>query len=160
MERTWNVSCSGYDHNLVGARVKSYGKLFRAETFEFRDLKNVTEADFAEAWEQGVPDHIFEEREDPSEALRIWEHKVHLALEAVAPLRRVTTKPKHNAWLTKELKELCDERDLRKKEANLWGTPEAITRYKQFRNHVTNTLKKARFEWRKNHLTIDDSKKW
>ena len=44
-----------------------------------------------------------------------------MALEAVGPLKRVTTKPKHNAWLTKEMKELCDKRYLRKKEADLWG---------------------------------------
>mgnify|MGYP007045166161 CR=1 FL=1 len=48
-ERTWNQNCSGYDHNLVGVRIKSHGTIFRAETFEYRDLKNVSEETFAEA---------------------------------------------------------------------------------------------------------------
>ena len=77
-ERTWNESFSGYDHNLVGVRVKTKGKIFKSETFEFRNLDPVTVEDFREAWEQGNPDDIFLERRDVSEALRIWEHKVHL----------------------------------------------------------------------------------
>ena len=159
-ERTWNTNISGGDHNLVGVRIKSRGVIFRAETFEFRDLKTVTEADFAEAWEEGNPSDIFEETNDPSEAVRIWEHKMHLALEKVAPLRRITTRPKHNKWLTKELKEMCDQRDLMRREAKLWKTPESISRYKTYRNLVTNRLKKAKFDWRRDHLTVDDSKKW
>ena len=159
-ERTWNQNCSGYDHNLVGVRIKSQGTIFRAETFEYRDLATVTEADFAEAWERGRPSDIFEEREDPSEALRIWEHKLHLALEDVAPLKRVTTRPKRNPWMTKELRDMCEERDLMRKEAGLWRTREAKTRYREFRNKVTYALKKARFDWRRDHLTVEDSKKW
>ena len=158
-ERTWNTNITGSDHNLVGVRVKARGVIFRAETFEFRDLKTVTEEMFAEAWREGRPSDIFDE-EDPSEAVKIWEHKMHLALEKVAPLRRITTRPRHNKWLTKELREMCDQRDLMRREAKLWRTPESITRYKTFRNYVTNALKKAKFDWRRDHLTVEDSKKW
>ena len=158
-ERTWNQNCSGYDHNLVGVRIKSQGKIFRAETFEYRDLKNVTVKAFEEAWNKFSPEDIFNEK-DPSEAVRIWEHKVHLTLEEVAPLKRVTTKPKNNPWMTRELMKLCDQRDLMRKEAYLYKTPEAINRYKRFRNLVTGKLNKARFDWRREHLTISDSRKW
>ena len=75
----------------------------------------MTTDEMKEAWESGYPSDIYAEK-DPSEALRIWEHKVHLALEIVAPMQQVTTKAKHNPWFTTELKELCDERDRRKKE--------------------------------------------
>ena len=158
--RVWNEGCSGYDHNLVGVRFKARGVVFKQETFEYRDLKTVTAEQFKEAWEETNPSDIFEEKEDVSEAVKIWEHKMAVALEAVAPLQRVITKPKNNPWVTKELKELCKERDLRKKEADLWGTREAKSRYRKYRNYVTNTLKKARFEWTRDHLTTDDSKKW
>ena len=77
----------------------------------------------------------------------------------VAPKQQITTRSKHNPWLTKELRVKCDERDLMKKEAELYNTKEAIIRYKQFRNIVTNQLKKARFDWRREHLTVQDSKK-
>ena len=159
-ERVWNEQRSGYDHNLVGVRFKARGVIFKAETFEYRNLANVTSEQFHAAWLDTNPGEIFEERDDPSEAVSIWEHKMHVTLEAVAPLMRITTKPKANAWFTKEHKELCDERDIRKKEADLWGTSEAKNRYKTFRNHVTKVLKKAKFEWIRDHLSIDDSKKW
>ena len=158
--RTWNVGMSGYDHNLVGVRYKASGSIFKSETFEYRDLARVTPEDFQAAWDSTSPEDIYNEKEDPSEAVSIWEHKMAVALEQVAPLQRVTTKPRSNAWFTKEHKKLCDERDLRKKEADLWGTREAKNRYKVFRNQVTSTLKKARFEWKRDHLTVDDSKKW
>ena len=74
-------------------------------------------------------------------------------------MQQVTTKAKHNPWLTKELKELCDERDRRKKESNLYNTREAENRYKKFRNYVTNRLSKARFDWKHDNLTVQDSKK-
>ena len=47
-----------------------------------------------------------------------------------------------------------------KKEADLWQTREVKNRYKVYRNQVTNTLKKAKFDWMRDHLTVDDSKKW
>ena len=40
--RTWNENVTGYDHNLVGVRVKSQGVIFKSETFEYRHLKPVT----------------------------------------------------------------------------------------------------------------------
>ena len=156
--RTWNLELSGYDHHLVGVRYKAKGIVFKSETFEYRDLARVMPEEFQEAWESTNPADIFEEREDVNEAVSIWEHKMLVALEKVAPLQRVTTKPRTNAWFTKEHRRLCDERDLMKKEADLWETREAKNRYKIFRNQVT--LKKARFEWKKDHLTVDDSKKW
>ena len=159
-ERTWNLQCSGYDHNLVGVRFKSKGVIFKSETFEFRDLKRVTPEMFQAAWEATNPGDIFNERDDPSEAVRIWEHKMLVTLEAVAPLQRVVTKPRQSEWFNKEHRELCDERDRRKKEADLYGTREAKNRYKSYRNHVTSVLKKAKFEWIRDHLTIEDSKKW
>ena len=94
-----------------------------------------------------------------TEALRIWEYKVHRALDIVAPPQQVTTKPNYNPWFTKELRLLCDERDQRRREADLWGTREAINRYKKFRNSVNNRVKKARFDWKKEHLSTEDSKK-
>ena len=159
-ERTWNVNMTGYDHNLVGVRVKSRGIIFHAETFEYRNLKKVTTEMFQKAWNESNPSDIFNEREDPSEAVRIWEHKMQLTLETVAPMRRITTTPRHNQWMTTELKDLCQERDMMRKEANLWKTSESVNRYKRFRNEVTNKLKKAKFEWRRDHLTVEDSKKW
>ena len=159
-ERTWNLDCSGYDHHLVGVRFKAKGTLFKAETFEYRNLTNVTPEMFQEAWDDTNPSDIFEEKDDPSEAVRLWEHKMLVALETVAPLQRMTSRPKKNEWFTKEHKEMCDNRDLMKREADLWRTREAKNRYKIYRNQVTNTLKKAKFDWTRDHLTVDDSKKW
>ena len=158
--RTWNQSFSGYNHNLVGVRFKTKGTIFKAETFEYRDTKNITPEQFQEAWDAADPSEIFLEKEDASEAVKIWEHKLKMTLDSVAPVQRRTTKPRSPAWLTRELKELCAERDLRKKEADLWGTREAKTRYKKYRNYVTGKLKKAKFEWHKDNLTVDESKKW
>ena len=159
-ERTWNLDCSGYDHHLVGVRFKAKGVIFNAETFEYRNLSTVTAEQFQEAWDSINPEHIFEEKEDPSEVVSIWEHKMLVALEMVAPLQRVTTKPRKNDWFTKEHKEMCKNRDLMKKEADLYRTREAKNRYKVYRNQVTNKLKKAKFDWTRDHLTVDDSKKW
>lgn len=106
--RTWNDNITRNDHNMVGARVKAAGKIFRAETFSYRKLDEVTEDEFAEAWSDGLPSDIFEEQ-DPSRALEPWEHKVHRALEMVAPLKTLTTKANYNPWFNKELKELCEE---------------------------------------------------
>ena len=156
--RTWNENVTGNDHNMVGIRVKATGKIFHAETFEYRNIDAVTVEQFEEVWNEGQPSDIFLER-DPSEALRIWEYKVHRALDILAPPQQVTTKPNYNPWFTKELRVLCEERDQRRKEADLWGTRETLNRYKQYRNMVNNKIKKARFDWKKEHLSTDDSKK-
>ena len=143
--RTWNDNTTGYDHNMVGARVKSTGKIFRAETFSYRNIDAITEEQFSEVWDEGQPADIFEES-DPSAALELWEHKVHRAIEILAPLKTLTTKANYNPWFTRELREPCDERDLRRKEAGLWKTREAVNRYKKIRNQVNNRLKSAQFE--------------
>ena len=78
--RTWNDNTTGYDHNMIGARVKSTGKIFKAETFSYRKLDEVTEEQFAEVWNLGEPKDIFDEQ-DPSTSLELWEHKVHRVLE-------------------------------------------------------------------------------
>ena len=156
--RTWNENITGNDHNMIGLKVKAKGQIFRAETFEYRNIDNITVEQFREVWEDGQPSDIYREK-DPSEALKIWEYKVHRALDILAPPQQLTTKPNYNPWFTRELRELCDERDTRRKEAELWGTREALIRYKTFRNMVNNKLKKARFDWRKEHLSISDSKK-
>ena len=101
---------------------------------------------------------IYREK-DPSEATRIWEHKVHRCLEIVAPKMRIKSKSNYNPWFTAEHKELCEKRDRMKKETNLYGTPEAKKNFKKFRNSVTAQLQKARFEWKREHLTVQDSKK-
>ena len=100
-ERTWNLDCSGYDHHIVGVRFKAKGVIFNAETFEYRNLSTVTFEQFQEAWDSINPEEIFEEKDDPLEVVSIWEHKMLVALEMVAPLQRVTTKPRKNYWFTK-----------------------------------------------------------
>ena len=46
------------------------------------------------------------------------------------------TKENYNPWFTKEHAKLCEERDRRKLEANLYGTREASNRFKKYRNYV------------------------
>merc|ERR1711911_384293 len=123
----------------VGIRVKAIGQILKEETFEFRNLDIVTNDDFSEAWEEGDPGDIFREK-DPSEALRIWEHKVHRSLEIVAPKMRIKSKPNYAPWFTGEHKKMCEERDRLKKESDLYGNQEAKKNFKKFRNMVTSTL--------------------
>ena len=74
--KTWNQNVAASDHNMVGARVKMKGKIFRQETIKIRPLKNVTEEMFKEAWDAGVPDDIYLEK-NPTKAFEILEYKIH-----------------------------------------------------------------------------------
>ena len=109
--RTWNENVTGTDHNMVGLRLKVKGKIFRAETFTFRSLKNVTPEMFQEAWNENVPDDIYLEK-DPSEALDLLEYKILLTLEQVAPRKTLTSKANYRPWFTSELKKMVEKSEI------------------------------------------------
>ena len=139
-------------------RLKLKGKVFRQETITYRQLKEITVNDFKEAWEEGIPDDIFLEK-DPTIALEILEYKIHRALDQIAPEITIRTKPNYSPWFKSEHRKLVEERDYLKKQANLYGTKEAEKAFKKMRNKVSNVLKKARFDWHRENLMVDDAKK-
>ena len=155
--RTWNENCSGTDHNLVGLRIQIEGSVFKSKKIEVRDLHKVTQAEFRSVWEENESD-IYEEK-DPTRCLILWEYNFHRTLDTVAPKRIVITRANYNPWFTKELGDLCRERDRRKKESQLYRTKEAKANFKVFRTMVTNKLNKAKFDWNREHLNVTDSKK-
>ena len=159
--RTWNEGLIGEDHNLIGIKLKTDGKVFKSEIIRLRNIKDVTTEAFKEDWDKGYPHEIEEETEVDS-ALETLEFKIHRVMDNLFPEQVIRTKANHKQWFTKTHAKLCNDRDRLHNLAKLYNTPEAWAAATKFRNTVRNILKKAKIEWSMDHLVSADTdkKKW
>ena len=160
--RTWNDGIIGQDHNCIGIKLKTDGKVFKSETIRVRPLKDLTVDTFKDEWETGHPEEILQERKDPDVALERLEHKIVRVLEHVCPEKVIKTKPNYSPWYTREHAKLSNDRDRMHKLAKLYNTNAAWAAFKRFKNMVRNRMKKDKRVWTNAHLVTatSDKQRW
>ena len=82
--------------------------------------------------------------QDVSDKVTVLENTINNLLDIFAPYRTFKIlKPNSTPWLTPEIKELMNKRDMFKHNFNLTGNKQSNTNYKELRNKVTSMLRQS-----------------
>ena len=95
--------------------------------------------------------------DDPNEALDIFMKLFKDIADTHAPLRKYTVKTKPAPWLTDNIRDLMQMRDMAKSEAKISGYPSDWAVYRKLRNYVVKVNRESKREYFQN--AINDSKK-
>ena len=95
--------------------------------------------------------------DDPNEVLDIFMKLFKDIADTHAPLRKYTVKTKPAPWLTDNIRDLMQMRDMAKSEAKISGYPSDWAVYRKLRNYVVKVNRESKREYFQN--AINDSKK-
>ena len=142
---------------MIGVRIQLKKPMFQPKSFLTRRLDTVTEEDFAKVYLESNISEVFSEP-DPTLALDKLEKKILHCLDMIAPEKRIVTKAKHAAWMTREIKEEMDTRDRLLEVARQTGEDDDWANFRKQRNHAKHMMMKRAREYKSERLNVSDSK--
>ena len=159
--RTYNKNTTGFDHNMIGLRVRIDKPVFIPHTIVRRDIDGVDPLVFHQIWHQYNPWEITAEG-DPEKAAEIFEFKLNAVIDTVAPKKIFRARESYAPWMTSDMRKRKIQRDLMHAEAVETGD---WTAYKAHKSRLRDDLRKAEFEWKTQYLDfeadgMDDKEGW
>ena len=159
--RTYNKNVTGFDHNMIGLRLRVDRPVFIPHTIVQRDIDGVDPLVFHQVWHQYNPWEITAEG-DPEKAAEIFEFKLNAVIDTVAPKKIFQARESYAPWMSPSLRKRKIERDLMHAEAVKTGD---WTAYKVHKSRLRNDLRKAEYEWKTAYMDfeadgMDDKEGW
>ena len=151
------------DHHMVYMSYAVRKPTFIPKVITKRDFSNFSSEDFLNDIRNIQWNSIFTCMDDDIDAkVDIFENKFTSVINKHAPFKTVRVTKPATPWLSNDIKSLMDYRDKLKALCNFTNCQEDITKFKQVRNQVSHSVRKAQ----KAHLTktidnnVNNSKKF
>ena len=157
IEHVYVENTTGSDHYAVGAKVRLSEPVFVSRSFFCRNIKRIPPGAFENVF---CSSHVHEiyHAETIDEALAALEFKVVKALNVVAPMKRVRTRPHYAKWLTEELREKIKRRNAMRLKAERTMDRADWKVFKDYRKILLKQLREARMADLKADMDVKDSK--
>ena len=131
------------DHFFIYMAYNVKKPKFQPVTVTRRDFRKFDLPAFQRAAETAHWENVFAV-EDVNDKVAILENTIHGLLDIFAPYRTFKiTKPNSTPWLTDEIKEVMNKRDMFKHNFNLTGNKIFHKNYKELRNAVTGMMRQS-----------------
>ena len=146
----------------MGIFVTKFSKELRssARTTKKRVYKQFDKEKFAAAIKEAKYDGRFKNiqtTDDVNEAIEDFTNVFNEILDKFAPLKVIQNRNNYIPYISKEIKELMQERNRLKEEATKTGSSQKYDEYKSMRNKVTAKLRTAKDEYFKEKFNEPDS---
>ena len=151
--RTYNQNLTGFDHNMVGCRVRTDKPVFIPKTLTIRDDETVDPMVFHQIWHHYNPWEIMAEK-DPERAAEIFNFKLNMVMDTVAPTKVFQARENYAPWVTPEMRERMNKRDEMHQAAVRTGN---WAEYKVVKNKVRNDLKKDEYDWKTKYMDFSEA---
>ena len=152
--RTFNQNATGFDHNMIGVRVRTDRPVFIPRTIVEQNVDIVDPLVFHRVWHMINPWEVMNEN-DPEKAAEILEFKINSAVDIVAPKKIYQARESYAPWMDEELRKRKIKRDMMHAEAVTSGE---WHEYKEYKARLRNDLRKAEWEWKNNYLNVEGDK--
>ena len=131
------------DHFLIYMAYNVKKPKFKPVTVTRRDFRKFDLPGFQAAAEIAHWENVFAVQ-DVNEKVTILENTINGLLDIFAPYKTFKiTKPNSTPWLTDEIKQLMNKRDMFKHNFNLTGNKTFESNYKELRNRVTGMMRQS-----------------
>lgn len=131
------------DHFFIYMSYNIKKPKFQAYTVTRRDFRKFDLPTFQRAAEVAHWENVFSVQ-DVNEKVAILERTINDLLDTFAPYRTFKiTKPNSTPWITDEIKQVMNKRDMFKHNFNLTGNQTFHKHYKELRNKVTSMLRQS-----------------
>lgn len=131
------------DHFFIYMAYNIKKPKFQPVTVTRRDFRKFDLTAFQTAAETVNWENVFNVQ-DVNDKVSILENTIHGLLDIFAPYRTFTIKKANSTpWITEEIKEIMNKRDMFKHNFNLTGNRTFHNNYKELRNKVTGMMRQA-----------------
>ena len=131
------------DHFFIYMAYNIKKPKFKKITVTRRDFRNFNVHSFQLAAEVANWENIYAV-DDLNDKVTILENTINDLLDTFAPYKTFKiTKPNSTPWLTPEIKQIMNKRDMFKHNFNLTGNKPFLKNYKELRNKVTGMMRQS-----------------
>ena len=160
IERVYNVPYVDSDHNTIGVRIRHDGPVHQPVKFQKRNIKGIDQETFSSYYLSSNLWEIFQETDVDTAVFKLI-IILQCILDTLAPLRTITIGQKQMPWMTEELQQSLEHRNLLHRIAQTTGNQEDWDVYKLRRNQLRAKMRKAKNQYTKDYLKVEDvSNRW
>ena len=145
---TSNTVRSASDHNVITAVLRTKNRKLHVHDITKRNMKNFNLTTYRNKI-QAIDWREFYSSQDINVLNDIFVRKVGDILEEVAPLKTYQYRKNFKNWVTPELKNQMELRDLKRERARITNDPEKWKEYRTERNSCTKNLLKVKTQHHK-----------